>query len=416
MTGKLCFWAILSTSDLKFIYISPSLAKLLGIPPNVVPETMQGRTLWDLIHPDEYAMARGDLEKFMETKHIGGSVTRCRLVDLDDIIEPKFVRRSSSEVDIPVKIQPRPLDRKKSVTGGPNWEVVDIVMYLVTNEIILTFFHADYDLDQPNGAGSLPLICQEIDFTPQDGIDLLSILQNTPLAAARASFSGNARIFQIMETDTSKALVTWPPATDPSRISLQLSDVSLSQLLIDCVERNKHRTVDRLKMHPYEYATCVQQAQVYTQLLYESGPVKKVEVIVIQYGSITFGSFDISRLDQSTPLLTASTDSTNLSLLPRSGVSSSPTSITNDSHNFITLNSIGSNIGSRETHSNEQSPDDQDIASTDGSAGPPSVWNTSISVSGTSSVSNTSRVVCESCHTHSSPEWRKGPSGQKNFV
>jgi hypothetical protein len=76
MTGKLCFWAILSTTDLKFIYFSPSLAKLLGIPPNVVPELLQDKSLWDLIHPEEYAMARGDLKKFMETKHIGGSVTR----------------------------------------------------------------------------------------------------------------------------------------------------------------------------------------------------------------------------------------------------------------------------------------------------------------------------------------------------
>jgi len=123
-----------------------------------------------------------------------------------------------------------------------------------------------------------------------------------------------------METNTSKALVTWPPADDLSRNSLQLADASLSQLLIDCVEKNKHRPVDRLQMHPYEYATCVQQAQVYTQLLYKSGPVKKVEIIVIQYGSITFGSFDISRLDHSTPSLThtsSSSDSTNISLLSR---------------------------------------------------------------------------------------------------
>jgi hypothetical protein len=192
-----------------------------------------------------------------------------------------------------------------------------------------------------------------------------------------------------METNTTKALVTWPPADDLSRNSLQLADASLSQLLIDCVEKNKHRPVDRLQMHPYEYATCVQQAQVYTQLLYESGPVKKVEIIVIQYGPITFGSFDISRLDHSTPSLTqpsTSSDSTNTSLLSRRynkfhalwkfcffacsfvivstyspphppplnisdsvlSSSTSPASIQNDSRNFITLNSIGTNFGARE--------------------------------------------------------------------
>jgi PAS domain-containing protein len=76
MTGKLCFWAILSNTDLSFIYFSPSLARLLGIPPNVVPDVLKGKTLWELIHPEEYALAREDLKKFMDNKHIGGSVTR----------------------------------------------------------------------------------------------------------------------------------------------------------------------------------------------------------------------------------------------------------------------------------------------------------------------------------------------------
>lgn len=217
-------------------------------------------------------------------------------------------------------------------------------------------------------------------------MDLLTVLRKTPFATAGANTtSGSTRIFQIMETNTTKALVTWPPADDLSRSSLQLTDASLSQLLIDCIEKNKHRSVDRLQMHPYEYATCVQQAQVYTQLLYEFGPVKKVEIIVIQYGHITFGSFDISRLDHSTPSLmqpSASSDTTSTSLLSRRyqkilenllflhvhlsspilihhrtslnisdsvpSTSTSPASIQNDTRNFITLNSIGTNFGARE--------------------------------------------------------------------
>jgi hypothetical protein len=146
----------------------------------------------------------------------------------------------------------------------------------------------------------------------------MSILRTTSLTTTGVMPSGNIRIFQIMETETSKVLVTWPPVTDKCRDSMHISDTCLSELLLDFIERNKHRHIDRMQMHPYEYATCVHQTQVYTQLIYESGPAKKAEGVVIQYGSVTFGAFDISHVDQpATSLIqpSISSDTTNLSLL-----------------------------------------------------------------------------------------------------
>jgi hypothetical protein len=42
-----------------------------------------------------------------------------------------------------------------------------------------------------------------------------------------------------------------------------------------------------------------------------------------------------------------------------------------------------------------------------------SVWNANIQLKLGTPSNGSARVVCESCHTDSSPEWRKGPTGQK---
>lgn len=41
------------------------------------------------------------------------------------------------------------------------------------------------------------------------------------------------------------------------------------------------------------------------------------------------------------------------------------------------------------------------------------VWNANIQLKVGTSNQASARVICENCHTDSSPEWRKGPTGQK---
>lgn len=153
----------------------------------------------------------------------------------------------------------------------------------------------------------------------QDGNEMMSLLHSISPANAVETRAGSVRIFQIMETETKKVLVTWPPATDKSRDAIQLSDVCLSQMLVDLIEKKAQRSIDPKQLHPYEYATCVHQAQVYSQLVHESGQTKKVESIVVQYGSVTFGSFDVSCLDQTVPtqMLSLETVSTTIPLADR---------------------------------------------------------------------------------------------------
>lgn len=58
-----CIWALLSIKDLEFIHAS-------------LYDKLKGRSLFELIHPDEVLLAKRDLYKFMDSELLGGSVTR----------------------------------------------------------------------------------------------------------------------------------------------------------------------------------------------------------------------------------------------------------------------------------------------------------------------------------------------------
>lgn len=58
-----CIWALLSVNRLEFIHASAY-------------DNLKGRSLFDLIHPDEVLLAKRDLCKFMDSELLGGSVTR----------------------------------------------------------------------------------------------------------------------------------------------------------------------------------------------------------------------------------------------------------------------------------------------------------------------------------------------------
>jgi isopropylmalate/homocitrate/citramalate synthase len=61
-----CIWAILSIGELGFVNTSSIYDSQL----------LKGRSLYQLIHPEEVALAKRDLSIFMNSNMIGGSVTR----------------------------------------------------------------------------------------------------------------------------------------------------------------------------------------------------------------------------------------------------------------------------------------------------------------------------------------------------
>lgn len=96
-------WAILTKDELRFIYNSFNM-KLKGI------------SLFDLIHPEEIYLAKKDLCQFMKSKLLAGSVTKCRLKDYAQ----RHIHYAS-------------------------WIVVDIIMYVATEDLVLAFFHQEKD-------------------------------------------------------------------------------------------------------------------------------------------------------------------------------------------------------------------------------------------------------------------------------
>ncbi|RUP47430.1 hypothetical protein BC936DRAFT_145745 [Jimgerdemannia flammicorona] len=75
MTEHACFWALLSFGDLKFAYLPySSLVQQQRLDPRVV-DLLLGKSFFDFVHHDEVAMAKEDLNKFMQLKTLYGSVT-----------------------------------------------------------------------------------------------------------------------------------------------------------------------------------------------------------------------------------------------------------------------------------------------------------------------------------------------------
>ncbi|KAG2232212.1 hypothetical protein INT48_003902 [Thamnidium elegans] len=96
-----CIWAFLSIKNLEFVFTSSH-------------DKLGGHSLFELIHPDEVSLAQRDLYKFMDSNLLGGSVTRCRLIDYSN---------------------------NNFITATPSYIVVDIIMYVATDNLVLAFFH-----------------------------------------------------------------------------------------------------------------------------------------------------------------------------------------------------------------------------------------------------------------------------------
>ncbi|ORE14985.1 hypothetical protein BCV71DRAFT_293216 [Rhizopus microsporus] len=162
-----CMWAILSHHKLKFIYNSFDI-KLNGI------------SLFDLIHPEEITLAKKDLCQFIKSKLLAGSVTRCRLKDY--------------------------------VNNYCSWIIVDIIMYVATDDLALAFFHQEKDS-----------ICGTACSTTQRDC-LMQAFENHP-------HHTQERIFHILDNQTQSVIMSWPdhypnemslddrPAVSPSIVS-----------------------------------------------------------------------------------------------------------------------------------------------------------------------------------------------------
>ncbi|KAI9262577.1 hypothetical protein EDC94DRAFT_608529 [Helicostylum pulchrum] len=216
-----CIWSFLSIKDLEFVFTSSY-------------DKLKGHSLFELIHPDEVSLAQRDLYKFMDSNLLGGSVTRCRLIDYSN---------------------------NNFITATPSYIVVDIVMYVATDNLVLAFFHRQQDVS----------VCGDHNFCTSKKNSLFYQLKSLSTAPTdlyhyyNASKSSPNQFFHILDNRTKSVLLSWPDHYPNEMDGAQM-----------------HILDDRPMSPGISCFHCVQQT-IRTTL---SG--QKINSFIIEYGSIAF--------------------------------------------------------------------------------------------------------------------------------
>ncbi|CAJ0903663.1 4945_t:CDS:10 [Entrophospora sp. SA101] len=428
-----CYWALLSRKDFSFLYLSPWLSNNLK---NESSDLLLGTSLFDYFRPDEKMLAQKDLTRVNNNK-LSLSITSTTALDLSSStnVDEYIV------MDIGISLVSRVHNGDKCSCGESfefTQKTIDELNKCLNNK----------NSSSPNGPA--------IKFT-------------TPPSTPHSEkfFSGNNplfpppppsdRIFQIFDRKSKDLILTWPnPAisfTDNSNNTAYYNKNDFSKLILDCVNNdNKINNYNN-----YNTPNCL-KATVHDKrllLLSSSGSYGHVESLIIPYGNIIFASFQIlsntinpsssklsltnnnnignGNFSESTPCSPTSTlklttpvcmtavtgssgdDYRSSNKRPRS--LSPLLSIINDgdgdgsgnntypspkSHNnnlpFISHNPSSSISSPQQSHSLAQNN------------------NHHINHQYQQSLKNNNGLKeCESCHTNTSPEWRRGPTGHKTL-
>ncbi|KAK9729091.1 hypothetical protein K7432_000533 [Basidiobolus ranarum] len=274
-TQRTCFWALLSTSNLAFVYISSSLRDTLQN-----DNTILGTCFYDYLHPSEYAPAKRDISRSIEQRDLLGSVTRCQF---RNIFLSHPLARPGRKASIAVSSQPENKyhnSRKPSLPPSPTFPVqtrsprsyfgssipthhnnepkdvidlddeeeqegylvMDITLNVVCDGVVLGIFHPIEDEQQNHVCGQQNYDAQDIDnwaqcvryLSEQDRqlghsrhISDVPLTPNTPQspsykAATPNSFvtsistnsaSSCGRIFFILDSKALSPLLCWPEET-----------------------------------------------------------------------------------------------------------------------------------------------------------------------------------------------------------
>ncbi|GAA5808059.1 hypothetical protein MFLAVUS_001441 [Mucor flavus] len=142
-----CIWSFLSIKNLEFVFTSSY-------------DKLKGHSLFELIHPDEVSLAQRDLYKFMDSNLLGGSVTRCRLIDYSN---------------------------NNFITATPSYIVVDIIMYVATDNLVLAFFHRQQVIINGTDGSSVLLSWPDHYPNEMDGAQM-HILNDRPMSPGISCF------------------------------------------------------------------------------------------------------------------------------------------------------------------------------------------------------------------------------------
>ncbi|ORY99893.1 hypothetical protein BCR43DRAFT_126181 [Syncephalastrum racemosum] len=165
-----CFWSLLTVDRLEFAYMSPAV-------PRDMSNAIVGRSILDILHPAEVTLARNDFYHFAQAKGLGGSITRCRLRNMTEYWE-----------STPHQQHQEP------------WLVVDIAMYVVTDDLLLAFFHE---------AGSSSA-CGEDAFNDEHAAIARVALHGLDAYSDSSPRPGPRRVLHITDSRTKSVLLSWP--------------------------------------------------------------------------------------------------------------------------------------------------------------------------------------------------------------
>ncbi|KAI8335795.1 hypothetical protein BC941DRAFT_429398 [Chlamydoabsidia padenii] len=406
MAGTTCFWSFLSLQHLEFLFVSPTRGSQQVFTNRhdiTIRDLLLGRSFFDFIHPDEWAIAKQDLSSFSRRKTLAGAVTRCRL---------------RSFVSIAKNIHPCQFENE-NIDQSRTWDIVDVVMYIVTECIVLAFFHTQDNCQEHS-------ICGEPYFTPEDVDNLLNVLKkhqptganmNSPSIDNDCSTCNNSnRVLQMYDQSTKRRVVSWPPSNlycnPDDGHSLQLMPESSTPIPISTLSSHQEHFH---KINKTGAAACMQHTHTQSICIHHSlqntssssssssstilspsspplpSPYYQLESIVISYGSILFYSFQLnSASSKLSPGTRTDTMDSTKTIQPHHHTFTATSSlpfVTSDQHYIPTsLPPICTSLYHKRPHHNPSS---------------------------ISSCQSTKR--CARCGTNNSPEWRRGPNGHKTL-
>ncbi|KAI9022856.1 hypothetical protein CLU79DRAFT_751047 [Phycomyces nitens] len=318
-----CFWALLSLNQLRFIYLSASVGNKEVLEGKTIRDLLLHKSLLEFVHHEEVDLAKSDLSTFVRMKTLAGSVTRCRLRSFTDIA--KNIHRSKV-LSQPGAYNAFPNDSQMPAISGSRetdsrettWDVVDIVMYTASENVVLAFFHSTEYFHSSEAIGT---VCGENAFREQDIQQMMDVLQKysyddfSSSGAPDTQLKGPLRVFQIYNSTTHQLLASWPPHFDSNCDTANanhrppsnpipytfLRDACVPQLIRKVTELTRNATLRDIssdERQGVEEVACTHHLHSSSMVHLGSHGMVRFERIIIPYGALSFGSYQITQINQ----------------------------------------------------------------------------------------------------------------------
>ncbi|KAI8988225.1 hypothetical protein BDF20DRAFT_833099 [Mycotypha africana] len=324
-----CFWSLLSLDNLEFLYIPTVVGRRKILNTNqTLEDILLHHSLYEFMHPTEIELAKSDLSNFLNLKILAGSVTRCRLLSLENIacraagMEPPSASQTNQGA-----IVSKPYNDHTTDNVDNMWTVVDIVIYSATHELVLAFFHniATSDLKSLFASDFGPLCMNEkiargddeyshSNFANQDTLNMIQAVEMVKrMARSDLSRRNNdlklpKRFFQITDQLAQNVALSWldTNSSNPDDSLLDMIKLISKDIAVEEFRSSSYNSNCKLITAPFESSTYTKNKDIScTRHFYASVNVElfnkmyNFHKILIPYGSIIFETIQITPLDKS---------------------------------------------------------------------------------------------------------------------